>query len=392
MFATEQENKNVQQPQGTTGQVNNQARTVVDIVGKAVNQPIEQDKAKGERLAWLSSLRITTQTQVEPEEYTLRVKGVGIFARRDIHAIKGKQKSGKSSVLKVLMAALLGGRQFQIERAVDDPVVLFLDTEQKAEDVRLVIDRLKDMAHCSDDYTDGHLYLYNLRRLSYDTLLADTQLLIQEHRPDVVFIDGLVDYIQSFNDEVQSAQLVNDLLRLSDEYNCAIVNALHENKAREDDNMRGHLGTRLSQKAATILQCRKEKGCISVTCPDARHETMPEWHIRYDDQGHIVDADEERRQLVEQQRQENHRKALLAKEARHKQQLAKYLADVAPIVAEAGGAIERSELYRLLVERTGANRTTVGRRIKALTEEGWLCDDGRCISLMNEENTSQAPF
>ena len=84
------ENENVQQPEVLTGQVNNQAKTVADIVGEAVNQPTEEEQAKAERLDFLDGLRITTQTEVPPEQPVLSLDGVGFFALGDIHALKGK--------------------------------------------------------------------------------------------------------------------------------------------------------------------------------------------------------------------------------------------------------------------------------------------------------------
>ena len=112
---------------------------VSDIVNQAVSQPSEQERDKEERLALLQGFRITTQTEVEPEAYTLSVDGVGFFARCDIHAVKGKQKSGKSAVLKVCAAALLSGQQFRVKSEQEEPVVLHIDTEQQAADVKLFI-------------------------------------------------------------------------------------------------------------------------------------------------------------------------------------------------------------------------------------------------------------
>lgn len=341
--------------------IENQARTVEDIVSEAVNQPTEAELAKAERLAALSSLRITTSTEIEPEQCALSVDDVGIFALRDIHAIKGKQKSGKSSVMKVLMSALLCGGMFRIRRMIDEPVVLFLDTEQKAEDVKLVISKLKEMTECNDGYIDSHLFLYNLRRLSYDTLLQDTRLLIEKHRPKVVFIDGLVDYVASFNDEVLSRELIQELLKLCDEFNCAIVNALHENKSSDDENMRGHLGTVLGQKAANVLQCQKSKGgLITVSCPDSRHETMPAWSIRYDETGIIVDAEE----WVRQEQEQKQKSRLEMNLERQRKVEEERVATIRRIIQNAGGCTSRKELKLRLMENLKVGESTAQRIIK----------------------------
>ena len=85
--------QNNQQPEGPTGQVNNQAQTVNNIVGEAVAQPSAEEQTKEQLRQMLSETRIRTDTDVPPEEYALSVDEKGIFALRDIHAIKAKQKA-----------------------------------------------------------------------------------------------------------------------------------------------------------------------------------------------------------------------------------------------------------------------------------------------------------
>ena len=372
---------NVQQTSEQTGQVNNQAATVQQIVGEAVNKPSTEEQAKAERLDLLDQWRITGRTVVEPETYSLSVDGIGIFALGDIHAVKGKQKSGKSAALKIFTTALMSRTQFRVKCELENPVVLFVDTEQQMADVKLVVDEVKFMSQRDDDYLDQHLFLYSLRRMNYDTLINDTRLLIDKHRPQVVFIDGLVDYVSSFNDEVLSRQLIHELLLLCEEYHCAIVNVLHENKATDDENMRGHLGTVLSQKAGTILKCYKSKdGIISVTCPDARHGTMPEWHIFFDGEGHIASADE----LWMREKQAERAQKEAEKQAARDKTLQERLDIALGIINDNGGSIERNLLTKSLEEKIGLSRTTCSRFITEMVKEEKLYESGKMITTTSE--------
>ena len=375
------ENVNVQQTEGLTGQVNNQAQTVLDIVGEAVNQLTAEEQERADRLALLQGFLVTTQTEVEPEAYALSVDGVGFFARCDIHAVKGKQKSGKSAVLKVCTAALLAGRQFRVKSEQEHPVTLFIDTEQQAADVKHVIDEVKHMTGLDDAYIDQHLHLFTLRRRSYDTLLDDTRLLIDHYRPQVVFLDGVVDFVQSFNDEVLSRQLLHDLLMLSEEFKCAIVNVLHENKATDDENMRGHLGTVLSQKAGNVLKCKKEKGdIINVCCPDARHGTMPSWNIMFDCDGHLIDADAKHQQEVLAAKQK--------REAKHQEErglIIQHRLDTAlSIIRMHNGSVLRSELTSILMERLKLSRPVISSFISQMLKDGKLFKSNK--NIMDSQN------
>ncbi len=111
----ENENVNVQQSETLSGQVNNQAQKVLDIVGEAVNQPTAEEQRHEDLLKILEETRIRSDTDVPPEEYALEVDGKGIFACRDIHAVKAKAKAGKTTTLKVFIAALLAGMMFRVK-------------------------------------------------------------------------------------------------------------------------------------------------------------------------------------------------------------------------------------------------------------------------------------
>lgn len=357
------ENKNVQQSSGLAGQVDgNVMKTVRDIVDQAVNQPTEEECKRQERLLLLDRYRITTQTIVMPLEYSLAVDNVGIFALSDIHAIKGKQKSGKSAVLKCMLSALLGKPTFRLASKLTEPVILHLDTEQQDSDVKLIVDMVGEMSGASPAYIDSHLFLYTLRTMGYDTLMNDTRLLIARHRPQVVLVDGLVDYVCSFNNEEMSRQLIHDLIVVCQEYHCAIVNVLHENKAQEDMNMRGHLGTVLAQKAGTVLQCTKQDGIYTVSCSDARHTPMPVWSITFDDEGHLCQADELRelkrrktQMLAMEKQKEAYEKT---RQEREKQMLT--------IVRDNGGRIVRKELVDELAKVCNIAQSTAQRFLKSL--------------------------
>ena len=374
------ETENVQQPEQLTGQVNNQAQTVADIVGEAVNQPTAEEQKHTERMTLLDGLRIMTQTEVPAEEPALSVDGVGFFALDDIHAVKAKQKQGKTTSLKICLSALLKGQMFRVKSELTEPVVLWLDTEQKAADVKLIINDVKQMTGLDDDYIDNHLYLYPLRKMNYETLLDDTRLLINAHQPKVVIIDGVVDYVASFNDEMTSRQLIHDLLVLCEEQHCAIVNVLHENKAADDSNMRGHLGTVLSQAAGTVLQCNKSRsGIITVSCSDPRHGSTPPWSFRFDDEGNIIDADAMRQEEQQKARELRQQKMQAEKEQAEKERL-----DTAvEIINSHGGSIKRNALTELLETKLNVKRPTVSKFLSKMIQDGKLFEAEKTITTVN---------
>ncbi len=349
------ETGNVQQPEQLTGQVNSQAKTVQGIVSEAVNQPSATEQEHEALRQVLRQTRIRSDTEVPPEEYALEVDGKGIFARRDIHAVKAKQKAGKTTTLKVFVAALLLGVMFRVKALFQNPHILYFDTEQSRTDTKLILEDVAQMTGLKGTDIDSRIALHALRRCDQDQLLPLLRVAIEDEKPDVVFIDGIVEFVESFNDEAMSKQLIHELLVLCDKHNCAIVCVLHTNKADEDHNMRGHLGSMLGQKAGTVLECRKQDGVITVKCTDARHSEMPDWSIMFDEQGHIVDADERRRQFIEQRKAEVQLKRQEATAEKQKERL-----DYALLaIRDNGGSISRKQLTEILVKKFNVKRNTI---------------------------------
>ena len=376
------ETGNVQQLEQLTGQVNNQAQTVKDIVGEAVNQPSTEEHEKESLRQILYETRIRTDTEVPPEEYALEVDGKGIFALRDIHAVKAKQKGGKTTALKVITAALLRGEMFRLKSLLKKPCVVYFDTEQSRTDTKLILEDIIQMAGLSPEIIDSQVSLHSLRRIDHDQLLPLLRIVLEDEKPEVVFIDGIVEFVASFNDESESKQLIKDLLKLSDLHNCAIVCVLHTNKADEDHNMRGHLGTMLAQKAATVLECRKEKGSsvITVSCSEARHEEMPDWSITFNEDGCIVDADERRQQLLEQRKAEQLQKRQEAIEKEKQERLEKCLR----ILTDKGGVISRRQLTEILVKVFNRKRPTVSSYISEWLKDGSIVEVNGMIQVSND--------
>lgn len=348
-----------------------------EIITSAVAQPTEEEAAKKEAFARLLDLRISTTTVVEPEKPAISIDGVGAFALEDIHGLKAKQKSGKTTALKVIASALLAGGMFRVKSELEEPKVCWLDTEQKPADVKLIVDDIKSLTGLSDDYINEHLYLFNLRKESYEVLLDDLKIIIEQVKPQVCIIDGVVDFIADFNNLEYSMTLIQELLFLSAEHHCSIINVLHTNKALDDRNMRGHLGTMLAQKSGTVLECEKnEYGVISIKCSDSRHAPLPEWSLKYAD-GHIVDADAERQAYVEKlnasKEQERHEK----KESEQKRR--------ENVVFDSlrvhGSVMDKRELICDVMVRLKRGETVVKELIQKMIEKEKIFPFGKAISL-----------
>jgi hypothetical protein len=102
---------------------------------------------------------------------------------------------------------------------------------------------------------DASLFAYNLRGLGFEKRRAVVEAAVRTVQPDIVIIDGIKDLITDINDAVQATHIMEHLMALAQRYNCCIVNVLHQNKSEADRNMRGSIGTELTNKAFEVYEC-----------------------------------------------------------------------------------------------------------------------------------------
>lgn len=212
-------------------------------------------------------------TQNYPEPPFLFFKGcVGFMPMGDISAVKAKSKNGKSHFCAILAAALLGGRTFDVGTPEPTRSVLWCDTEQAVYNTAKLLRKIYLLAGLPTDRQDSRIKVVSLRP---KTPKERMRIITKEAKrlcPTLVIIDGVADICENFNDVAESGDTINRLMRLSAECNCHILCVLHENKAKDDDGMKGHLGTLLLQKASDVWQVKKDGDVFTATQTDTRNQ------------------------------------------------------------------------------------------------------------------------
>ena len=267
----------------------------------------------------MSRTRVTTTTALPPMEPLLRLYDTPCFFRGELVALGGRAKSGKTTFLSIVMAVATReeptpdpstreGRsgpadtadtkaesKDAIVRERDGPLkVLWVDTEQSAQSTQdILVNRIIPLAERGslrlkseknliqnptdrDDLAavDQNLFAYNLRGYGYEARRSVLAYAIGALQPDLVIIDGIKDLITDINDAVQATLVMEQLMALAQAYKCCIVNVLHMNKNEADKNMRGSIGTELTNKAFEVFQCEymEESDVFSVKHALSRKE------------------------------------------------------------------------------------------------------------------------
>ena len=233
--------------------------------------------------------RITPETDLPPMQPLFRMFDVPCFYRGELVADCGKAKSGKTYFLSILMAACLTQKALVLERIIHTDLTDLTD---------ICCERSNSSAQKASVRSEGSVcdinnsfYAFNLRGLGYEKRGQMVNVAIRTIKPDICIIDGIKDLMTDINDAVQATRIMEQLMALAKEFNCSIVCVLHLNKSEQDRNMRGSIGTELTNKAFEVFQCEmineKDKtDTFKVTQTYSRKQKMKQkLYYRVNDEG-----------------------------------------------------------------------------------------------------------
>lgn len=105
---------------------------------------------------------------------------------------------------------------------------------------------------------------------------------------ECIVIDGVRDLMSNINDADESTQLIYWLENLTLTYNVAIIDVLHINKT--DNNVRGHIGTELTNKTIATIQIDYDKktGYSNCTCESSRDMPFNDFSFTHGPDGNIL--------------------------------------------------------------------------------------------------------
>lgn len=260
-------------------------------------------------LEMLMEERITPESDLPPMQPLFKMYDTPCCFRGELVADCGKAKSGKTTFLSVMITCAIGQKKvLALERLSDEPLkVLWIDTEQSQQSTQEILkERILPLCGQSSQdpqpSDDNHeqlpindqLFAFNLRGLGYEVRSKMVSLAINQIKPDLVIIDGIKDLMTDINDAVKATVIMEHLMALAEANNCCIVSVLHQNKSEADRNMRGSIGTELTNKAFEVFECeyleRHEVFKVSQTF-SRKHKMQRDFYYRLSTEGLPEDCD-----------------------------------------------------------------------------------------------------
>ena len=233
-----------------------------------------EETALSPKMLMLEQLRITPEKQLKPMDFLFQLFGKPCFPRRELVAITGKAKSGKTFVTSMLMACCQNRDVLAFQRIGDETLrVLWYDTEQSDESTQDILkNRIMTLIKTTTDLTDStdknscnscnslfkkSIDVFNVRGVAWKERRDLLREAVTRCKPDLVIVDGIRDLVNDINDGVLAQEVMEELMHLATEHDCCIVCVLHQNKSGEDHNLRGWIGTELMNKAFEVYSCEK---------------------------------------------------------------------------------------------------------------------------------------
>ena len=224
--------------------------------------------------------------------FGLTINGVPCAPIGGLHGITGQAGHGKTMSLTMIMAAYLGdtkhGMSFNLGDTIKTPKVLYCDTEMERENTMMVNLRVCAMLGWGFHEPHDNFNIMCLREeVTAEARWKKILKAIYTYKPNVVFIDGLIDIVADFNDNKQCQEIIFRLMAVASHYDISVWTVLHQNPGTT--KMVGHAGSFLERKATDIFETKKDKnrdtGDVTFTLMQgkARGKDIPDIKFKVSD-------------------------------------------------------------------------------------------------------------
>lgn len=212
-----------------------------------------------------------------------------------------KQKRGKSLSTYALALPLLSGKDFgTIHSTGERPNLIMVFDLEMAEPT--LINRVRRQIESIGE--NGRRFVVcNLKSKSVEERMAIIQAKIERYNPQIVVIDQVGKLVYDINNVNEANQVVDFLDKLS--IGRSVFCVMHENKAKDDSNMRGHVGSFLSFANVEAYTVERKNGIFTITYKEGRDtdaDGAATLQFAIDDDGRIIDGSERYKQASEEER------------------------------------------------------------------------------------------
>lgn len=187
------------------------------------------------------------------------------FPREGLVTLDAKPKQGKSLCSYAILAPLLNGKKFgSITPTARPNLVVVFDVEMSK---LSLLPRYRAIRATIGENADN-LIIFPMLGMPRKDYWPFIRAKLERYQPHFAIIDHIGKFVTDVNNQEQASEVQVHLSELKVGRTLLVVS--HQNKSRDDVNMRGAVGTVLDQEQCESYTATKEKGYYSLIPKSAR--------------------------------------------------------------------------------------------------------------------------
>lgn len=192
--------------------------------------------------------------------------------RSGIITFSAKPKQGKSTSTYALLIPILTGKQFDtLTPTADRPrLVIVFDTEM---DAPTLSRRAATMQKALGD-ASPLFQVVPMLEIPKSQRRAMIEEITKQYRPGIVVIDQVARLVNNFNDAGENVEFGEWLAQYAAKR--TVLTVIHQNKASDNTQMKGHLGSILEELAVENYSVSRKQGVYEVKPTNARQSCVDE--------------------------------------------------------------------------------------------------------------------
>lgn len=234
---------------------------------------------KDEVLDKVFTSRFDVMSSVPQLSAVIMREGIKTLTKQNFSIASGLEGSRKTwfclSVASAFFNEYLG-----FEGVEKKGVLLWIDTEQGDEDLCNLVNRFYKITRLPK--TSNNIIFLAMREYNPSERSEMTAKAIEYYKPDLVILDGGADLLtKGVNDEQNSTEAVNDLMRWSKIHDCHILNVVHNSHG--NDKARGHYGSTALRKCETAYVLTADGDITEVKHAKTRKKRPNDFAFKIDE-------------------------------------------------------------------------------------------------------------
>lgn len=229
--------------------------------------------------------------------------------KQGLISIDAKPKQGKSFSTYAMLLPIATGKAFGTINPLDKPnLIIIFDTEMSKYSLLPRYRALRNSTSTSID----NILIVPLLGTPRDKMWEKVEEKVATYNPDIIVIDHISKFVADINSHPEAGEVSQRLSALK--ANRSVFVVIHQNKGKEDSNMRGALGSIINDDQCESYTAVRKDGRFNLIPKSARDSNVEDadvfsFAVEEDDEGVIckfIDASN-----IEKQKEEEYRKKWL---------------------------------------------------------------------------------